>query len=435
MGRLVVGKLAIQGMLLSLLGPCCAEVKAQSFLEKLEQAVREQLAQPPSGPGEQSNAGSSEELPAPKSQSGIERDAATAGKRAGSERVGSEQNAASSAMPPTTEGNSPASGGQIYLGLEAEETIDGGIGVRVSNVTRDSPAWKAGFEVGDRILAVNGFAIANLSGLVEQLTQTRPGDSVRFLVNRLGRNLTLTAVLMDSQLAAALRGSPSVEDFESESLGNSYLGVRVNDLTSAFRSQFGISVYRGAAVSEVAAGSPASQVGIRAGDAIVEAGGRPIESADDLLSWVASTRPGQQAELIVYRGNFARSVELVLSAAPGSQSVSNNRASEIGQPTRSRPNVVAPPVAVENGSRDPLVVPPPIQLQPSDGGQTLQAGNLQQNTQPNRAGEDSLSLNEQLELLQQENDQLLAELEATREQLRKTEAKLQKILELLDRDP
>lgn len=71
---------------------------------------------------------------------------------------------------------------RIYLGLEAEELTGGGIGVRVTNITKDSPAWKAGFKVGDRI--INGFAIANLEDMVKQLGKTSPGETVRFLVSR-----------------------------------------------------------------------------------------------------------------------------------------------------------------------------------------------------------------------------------------------------------
>ena len=197
----------------------------------------------------------------------------------------------------------------VYLGLEVEELVGGGIGVRVSKLSENSPAWKAGFKVGDLLQAIDGHAIADLDGMANRLRRVMPGKPTKFLVKRAGRNLELTAVLQSAALAERL-GETDPAD------GAAFLGVTASDLTPAFRTQFGLAVFSGAAVTNVARESPAYAAGIRPGDAIVEVNGTPIESADDLLSWIASAQVGQPAEVMVYRGTQVSMKSLVLSSLP-----------------------------------------------------------------------------------------------------------------------
>lgn len=202
---------------------------------------------------------------------------------------------------------------RAYLGLEAEELKGGGVGVRVSDVTRDSPAWKAGFQVDDRIIAVNGFAIAGMSGMVQQLGKARPGQTIMFLVTRSGRNLEMSATLINADMARQLTDTPV------DNLGSAWMGATVHDLTQSFREQFGIAAYRGAAVTQVVAGSPAHLAGIRAGDAITEAAGQPIETKLEYESWLEQTKPGDRVPLVIYRGITRIPTQVVLTGQPQPQ--------------------------------------------------------------------------------------------------------------------
>ncbi len=199
---------------------------------------------------------------------------------------------------------------RIYLGLEAEQAAEG-IGVLVTSVTKDSPAWKAGFRIDDRILGINGFAIGKMDDMVEQLAKTRPGQSVNFLVNREGRNAALIAVLMNAELADQIQTKPP-----TKASIPAWLGVTAHDLSNVFRDQFGIAAYQGAAVTQVVNGSPAYQGGIRPGDAITEIGGRAVESAAEVQRWVESAKPGDRAQIVFYRGNTRQSVNVVLVGDP-----------------------------------------------------------------------------------------------------------------------
>lgn len=246
-----------------------------------------------------------DELPAParpsQAESGPAKKAPSAGNQPSRNQFesGTEDKATAEASPP-----------RIYLGLEAEQAVEG-IGVRVASVTRDSPAWKAGFRVDDRILGINGFAIASMEHMIEQLSKTRPGQSVNFLVNREGRNRDLVAVLMSAEVADQIQNRPAnLADIPA------WLGITASDLSNSFREQFGIAAFRGAAVTQVVNGSPAYQAGIRPGDAIVEAGGKSIESAAELQRWVEQAKPGEQGLMIFYRGAGRQSTKVVLVGDP-----------------------------------------------------------------------------------------------------------------------
>jgi S1-C subfamily serine protease len=68
-----------------------------------------------------------------------------------------------------------------------------------------------------------------------------------------------------------------------------YLGVSTTDRGS------------GALVTDVPAAGPADEAGVRAGDVIVELGGRRVRSPNDLARAIGRRRPGDTVEVVVER--------------------------------------------------------------------------------------------------------------------------------------
>ncbi|MFI4873703.1 MAG: S1C family serine protease, partial [Blastopirellula sp. JB062] len=66
----------------------------------------------------------------------------------------------------------------------------------VVEVTPDSPAAKAGVEVGDRIVRFNGRETASFEDLKLLVDQTSPGDQVELIVERGERTLTFSDVVI-----------------------------------------------------------------------------------------------------------------------------------------------------------------------------------------------------------------------------------------------
>ncbi len=299
----------------------------QNFLEKLEAATRKKLDEA-TKPTPASDA-SQEELPAPNATKDKTAPTNPPGKAGLSSILDNGASTPSNQLPLTVpnpvdpnqarevRGLGGETGGEaipvgVYLGVEVEDPVGGGIGVRVATLAENSPAWKAGFRIGDKILAIDGFAIANVDSMAERLKKVVPNVPVKFLLNRSGRNVEMFAVLQDAALASRIHGVPQVPD----PTGPAWIGIEVNNLTESFRVRFGVAVYTGAGVESVTAGSPAELAGIRSGDVILEIDGVPVGGAGDVSRWILTSQPGQPVQILIYRKGRRDYVRLVVGSDP-----------------------------------------------------------------------------------------------------------------------
>lgn len=243
-----------------------------------------------------------------------------------------------------------------YLGLTLEPAIGGGFGLAVVEVTPQSPAWKAGFRLGDRVIGVAGQAVTTIDQFADELEKLAPGTPVRFLVHRRGRSTNIVAVLQDRNLAGQIHGAvpgtalplqPPITPYQPLSgnltpNANAFLGVSVSDLSEPFRQQFGIAVYRGAAVSNVVVGSAAEAAGLQPGDCIVELDGRMILRGEDVVEVLRRVPAGESIVIGYFRGRQRFSVQVPLIAGPASVQSNSNvmRASGIS-PEMLTPEYVA----------------------------------------------------------------------------------------------
>ncbi|MFN7876044.1 MAG: PDZ domain-containing protein [Pirellula sp.] len=206
-----------------------------------------------------------------------------------------------------------------YLGMTVESITGEGFGLNVVAVTQNSPAWKAGFQPGDKVVGINGAAVTSVDSFAESLAVFPASTAVKFLVDRKGRNLTLTAVLMDRELAAKINGPQTLPiPYQPTQLdGQAFFGVNVSDMSPAFRTQFAIPAYRGASVTDVTRDSPADQAGLRPGDCIIGFNGKEVQSANEVLEAVMRSAPGEVVTISFYRGMNLRQASAVLARADG----------------------------------------------------------------------------------------------------------------------
>jgi len=71
---------------------------------------------------------------------------------------------------------------------------DRGRGVRVGSVAMNSPAEKAGLQIGDLILEFRGMKTVHPGALVAALNQVKAGESAKMVIDRSGKTLTLTVI-------------------------------------------------------------------------------------------------------------------------------------------------------------------------------------------------------------------------------------------------
>jgi serine protease Do len=108
---------------------------------------------------------------------------------------------------------------------------------------------------------------------------------------------------------------------ESGHVTRGWLGVAIQGITPAIAKSLGMNPDEptGALVATVTPSSPAAKAGLKPGDVIVSANGKPIKSVHDLPRLVASMPPGQQLELNVRRGGKDMTVTATTGDMPQEQ--------------------------------------------------------------------------------------------------------------------
>ncbi len=95
-----------------------------------------------------------------------------------------------------------------------------------------------------------------------------------------------------------------------------WLGVEIQQVTPELAQSLGLPKPEGALVADVTAGGPASKVGIKQGDVILDYDGHHIATLRDLPIAVAETPVGQTARVTVWRDHHETKLEPVIAAMP-----------------------------------------------------------------------------------------------------------------------
>ncbi len=94
------------------------------------------------------------------------------------------------------------------------------------------------------------------------------------------------------------------------------IGVGVQPVTQALAESFGLQRADGALVSQVEPDSPAAKAGVKTGDVILSWNGQAIDGANNLPLAVASTKPGEQAKVEVWRDGGKRELTVTVGEMP-----------------------------------------------------------------------------------------------------------------------
>ena len=80
-----------------------------------------------------------------------------------------------------------------------------------------------------------------------------------------------------------------------------WLGARTQSVTGEIARSLGLPLPQGAMVADLYPGGPAARAGLRTGDVVLQADGRPVADAADLSYLIRNHRPGESVRLSVRR--------------------------------------------------------------------------------------------------------------------------------------
>lgn len=182
------------------------------------------------------------------------------------------------------------------------ETEQGAQGILVAQVSKQSPAEKAGLKQGDIIQKFQGKPVKNIGNFRNQVALTTPGSRVKLTVLRDGkrRNIMVTVGKLSEDKIAAKKTSQRVED----------VGVTVQTLTPQLAEQFDVKAGEGVVVTEVRAGSIAALAGIKPGTVILQVNRKEIRSADEFQRAVNESSDDKRLLLLIREGEVQRFVAL-----------------------------------------------------------------------------------------------------------------------------
>ncbi|HEY4683750.1 MAG TPA: trypsin-like peptidase domain-containing protein [Candidatus Acidoferrales bacterium] len=174
-------------------------------------------------------------------------------------------------------------------------------GVVISEVRPGSPAERAGLKVQDVVTGFNGQAVRTGDELVNKITATPIGETIRLRVVRQKKESEIGVAVEDrAKIFPEVAGVPGGALPEQGGEAAAF-GLRLGEVTPEIASQLGMREPHGVAVVGVEPGSFADEIGLARGDIIVEFNQQPIDSQADFRRIQRSLRPGDDAMFRVER--------------------------------------------------------------------------------------------------------------------------------------
>jgi serine protease Do len=204
-----------------------------------------------------------------------------------------------------------------FLGVLTEKTDKG---VKITEVTKESAAAKAGLQSNDIITKVNDTKIESSSELVEAIHSYKPDTKINVTYLRDGKEKTTAAVLgkrketniksfkMDEgdfnfhmpNITDAIQKSFPFEYHSNNGGGRQKLGIEIEDLEEG----------NGVKVTDVDDEMAAGKSGLKEDDIITELNGKEVKSVDDLKAKLKDLKEGESFKLGIKRAGKSQNIDI-----------------------------------------------------------------------------------------------------------------------------
>lgn len=210
-----------------------------------------------------------------------------------------------------------------FLGnsLQQLRVLDPVVAVGNALALPGGPTWTLGVvsNLGRSIQLDTGVV---LSDLIQTDAAINGGNSGGPLINMAGQVVGINVAIASNaeNIGFAISTDTAIPIVEAlisaGKVARPWLGVTVATVTRTVQRYYNLSVDRGALVTSVTGGSPASRAGLQAGDVIVMIDDNDISSAAELSSAIGARAIGDRIELVYYRGNVQSMAYATLEESP-----------------------------------------------------------------------------------------------------------------------
>ncbi|MFK8006791.1 MAG: Do family serine endopeptidase [Saprospiraceae bacterium] len=171
--------------------------------------------------------------------------------------------------------------------LAKEKDLNINTGVYVDSLFENSAAESAGIQVGDVIVDIDNKKIKTSPELQEVVARHRPGDEIKIIINRDGKEMGMKVTLKDKD-----GGKTIAEKEHKETL--SILGAAFKTLDKKVARKLDIN--GGVKVEKLYAGKLRKYTDIREGFIITKVDGQKIKELDDLVDVLKKKKGGVMLE-------------------------------------------------------------------------------------------------------------------------------------------
>ncbi len=102
------------------------------------------------------------------------------------------------------------------------------------------------------------------------------------------------------------------------------LGVAIQEVNQDLAQSFGLKKPSGALVASVEPDSPAAKAGVKTGDVILGFNGKDVDSSSQLPLLVGSMKPGEKANMRIWRDGGERNLSVTVGAMPAAVVAAND---------------------------------------------------------------------------------------------------------------
>jgi len=202
---------------------------------------------------------------------------------------------------------------KAFLGVMTKE---GDGGAEITDVTKESPAEKAGLKEGDVIIKINDDKVADADDLYKAIGKYKPGEKVNVTYKRDGKASTAWVELTENKQVRVYSWKKGDNDnfnfnfktpapYIGGGNGNMWndkprLGVQVQDTEDG----------KGVKVLEVEDDEPADKAGLKEDDIITQINGKNVASVDDLKETMKTAKKGDTVKITYLRDGKTQTADI-----------------------------------------------------------------------------------------------------------------------------